>query len=225
MEVLRRDDLRLGGFAGLREHRLVTDPKAWGPHGEPGAWAGLGNFVYLADARFMPRGETGLHPHREIDVISVMVEGRIAHGGTLEDGEMLVAPAAQVQRGGGEGFLHNEVNPDDTWNRMIQMWVLPDTPNQPTAYRLYELQPGERRRIYGGAEDQDQALPARTSIDVALVQPGESVKAEGPFMAYLTRGGGVVDGRQVGDGDLLRGEDLEFTADSESQLILVQTLG
>jgi hypothetical protein len=33
----------------------------------------MGNFVYLADARFLPRGETHLHSHREIDVISVMV--------------------------------------------------------------------------------------------------------------------------------------------------------
>ena len=32
----------------------------------------------------------------------------------------------QVQRAGGEGFVHNEVNPDDKENRIIQMWVTPE---------------------------------------------------------------------------------------------------
>ena len=113
VEILHRDDLPLGGFAGLKEHRLVTDGKAWGPHRARGAWDGLGNFVYLADARFMPRGETTMHPHREVDVISVMVDGRIAHEGSLSHGEQLNTNDVQVQRAGGEGFTHNEVNPDD----------------------------------------------------------------------------------------------------------------
>lgn len=104
IEVLHRDDLPLGGFAGLREHRLVMDFKAWRNQANPSAWQGLGNFVYLADARFIPKGETGMHPHREVDVISVMVEGRIAHGGTLEHGQELEPFDVQVQRAGGGDF-------------------------------------------------------------------------------------------------------------------------
>ena len=30
IEILNRDDLKLGGFAGLKEHRIVMDPKAFG---------------------------------------------------------------------------------------------------------------------------------------------------------------------------------------------------
>ena len=80
---------------------------------EPGTWPGLGNFVYLADAKFIPNGETHLHPHKEIDVISVIVKGRISHEGTLEQGKTLEKNHVQVQRAGGQGFTHNEVNPDD----------------------------------------------------------------------------------------------------------------
>ena len=35
----------------------------------------------------------------------------------------------QVQRAGGEGFSHNEINPDDIENRMIQLWVVPEQDN------------------------------------------------------------------------------------------------
>jgi hypothetical protein len=88
------------------------------------AWSGIGNFVYLADARFVPKGETGMHPHREIDVISVMVEGRIAHGGSLEHGQELNPFDVQVQRAGGEGFSHNETNPDDMLGSVTPKTVL-----------------------------------------------------------------------------------------------------
>ena len=65
---------------------LVIDPKVFGDT-VSGAWPGIGNFVYLADARFIPNGETHLHPHKEIDVISVIIEGRIAHEGSLHEGK------------------------------------------------------------------------------------------------------------------------------------------
>ena len=124
-QVLHRDDLKLGGFAGIREHRLVIDPRVFGNNSSD-AWPGIGNFVYLADAKFIPNGETHLHPHKEIDVISVIVKGRIAHQGTLSEGSVIEANQVQVQRAGKEGFSHNEVNPDDVENRMIQMWITPD---------------------------------------------------------------------------------------------------
>ena len=89
MEKIRRDALTEGGFAGLRETRLVIDPRAFTDPNSPGVWSGLGNFVYLADARFEPHGETRMHSHKEIDVISVMVEGRIAHQGSLEHGRQI----------------------------------------------------------------------------------------------------------------------------------------
>jgi hypothetical protein len=77
MEILKRDSLKEDGFAGLKEHRLIKDPRLFGLQGNnDGSWPGLGNFVYLADARFMPNGETHMHSHHELDVISLMVDGK-----------------------------------------------------------------------------------------------------------------------------------------------------
>ena len=44
MQILHRDTLQRGGFAGLREYRLVIDPKVFGPT-DSGAWPGIGSFV------------------------------------------------------------------------------------------------------------------------------------------------------------------------------------
>lgn len=223
-QILHRDDLPLGGFAGLREHRLVMDSRAYGANKNPDSWDGVGNFVYLADARFIPRGETGLHPHQEVDVISVMVEGRIAHGGSLSDGKELVAPDVQVQRAGGEGFNHNEVNPDDTPNRLIQLWVLPERPGEHAGYKLYKPKQGAVTRIYGGDPGQDETFSSKTVIDVALLNEGQDVEKSGSLLAYVTKGQGLANGHEVADGDLIRSDELKFSAKDEVQLTVVQLL-
>lgn len=225
MEILRRDQLPLGGFAGLKEHRLVKNPAVFGPAAnEDGSWPGMENFVYLADARFLPHGETRMHRHREVDVISVIVDGRISHEGSLEHGRDLVRNDVQVQRAGGEGFKHNEINPDDAMNRMIQLWVLPEIPGQPADYRVYKPEAGSPMRIYGGSNNPPADFPAKTVIDIALLKKDQRLAVSGPFMAYLSRGAGKANGSEVvRDGDLMRGESFDFQAGNDSQLIIVHT--
>lgn len=223
MEILHRDNLDEGGFAGLREHRLVMDPRVFGDRTNRGTWAGLGDFVYLADARFQPKGETEMHSHREIDVISVMVDGRISHAGSLEHGQEMGADEVQVQRAGGEGFSHNEINPDDGENRMIQLWVLPETAGEPASYKFYRPTRGRLNSVYGGPPDQPDTFASRTRIDVALLETGQTADVAGPYLAYLTKGGGVLNGTPVREGDLVRGADLAFEASEDAQLIVVHT--
>jgi len=221
LQILSRDKLPLGGFAGLKEHRLVTDKKAWGHHANPYAWQGLGNFVYLADATFMPKGETRMHRHSEIDVISFMLNGRIAHEGSLEHGEILTDYDIQVQRAGGEGFKHNEVNPDNAWNRMLQLWVLPENPGEPASYKKYKPELGKVTRIYGGDKTQTETFVSQTEIRVALLKAEQEISLEGEFKAYLALGSGRVNDKQLKEGDLFSDNNLHFIANEHSYVIIV----
>jgi len=226
MSIIRRNSLRRGGFAGLRETRLVMSPRIFRGHRESGTSPGIGRFVYLADARFMPLGETRMHPHKEIDVISVMVEGRIRHEGSLHHGQELHADSVQVQRAGGEGFTHNEINPDNFKNRMIQLWVLPETPGEAAAYQVFESKPGERKRIYGGPPEQDITIPARTIIEIAHVNAGGKQAQAGTSLVYMITGEGTIgknstDSQTIKEGDLVATTDFNFTASGDSRLIMV----
>lgn len=223
MKVLHRNEIERGGFAGLREHRLVTDSRLFGDRQSSKAWNGIGNFVYLADARFLPKGETQLHSHKEIDVISVMVEGRIMHEGSLKHGQCMESYHVQAQRAGGEGFSHNEINPDDAENRMIQLWVMPDQPGQPAGYKLYSPKEGELTRVYGGEANQEETFDSNTLIDVGVISAGNSITLSTPFMAYITRGSGTLNGQLVKDGDLIRDDRLDFCAKDDTQLIVIHT--
>ena len=226
MEILKRDSLNEGGFAGLKEHRLVKEPELFGPQANiDGSWsgkmAGLANFVYLADARFMPHGETHMHSHHEVDVISVMVEGNITHEGSLEHGKDLSRNDVQVQRAGGEGFSHNEINPDGNWNRLIQLWALPEVAGQAASYKVFKPATGELTRIYGGEDKSDTDFPAKTKIDIAILSNGQQIEINEPFLAYITRGKGIANNEQIEDGDLFRGDSIKFIASNDVQLIVI----
>jgi redox-sensitive bicupin YhaK (pirin superfamily) len=212
MKILHRDSLKRGGFAGLKETRLIVDNKVGGNNS---TWNGLGQFIFLADARYLPHGETRMHPHHEVDVITVMLEGNLQHEGSLEHGQSLSGYQVQAQRAGAEGFEHNEINPDATGNRILQLWALPETLGEPAAYKLYEPKENELTRIYGGSKLQTETFDSHTTIDIGLLKKDKNIQIKGDFLAYISQGEGLLNGEIVKDGDLVRGESMDLTVTSE----------
>jgi len=220
MNVLHKDSLPLGGFAGLKEHRLVVDKRIGG---RDDTWDGIGNFVYLADAYFDPFGETKMHSHREIDVISIVLKGDIQHEGSLEHGTALSTGQVQVQRAGAQGFAHNELNPNPNKNRMIQLWVLPENYGEPAGYKLYDVEQNKLTQIYGDTKDQSTTFDSHTVLEVGRFSKAKNINKSGDFLAYITEGDAIVNNTKVKDGDLIRGTDLHFTASSENTQIIIIT--
>ncbi|MBL4796109.1 MAG: pirin family protein [Oleispira sp.] len=212
MNILSRDSLPRGGFAGIEETRLVKDAQIGG---KTDTWDGLGNFVYLADARYVPFGESGMHPHLEVDVITIMLEGRLTHEGSMEHGQSMVANQAQVQRAGGEGFDHNEINPDESRTRLLQVWALPETAGSNAAYKIYDTNDGQLHRIYGGNPEQSKSFDSHTVIDTGLVYKDFEVKRTGETLVYVVNGEAIVNGKLVKDGDLIRADVIDLKVISE----------
>ncbi|MCO1334464.1 pirin family protein [Microbulbifer sp. OS29] len=225
MEILSRDTLPLGGFAGITEHRLVTDSRIFGARKKAETFEGLGNMVYLADARYLPQGSSGMHPHSEIDVISIIIEGRVSHEGSLEHGKDLAAGEVQVQRAGGEGFSHNEINPDKQQNRMLQVWALPEKAGQPAGYKTYKPSLNGTTRIYGGGSDRGATFDSGTLMDIAHVKAGEQLKLDKAHLIYIISGTAqAVSGhvtKQIQEGDLIRGDNLALTSTEALHLLIV----
>ena len=222
MEILKYNDLPQGGFAGLLERQFVTDSKVFGKHKNPKAFNGIGNFVYLADANFNPNGQTGMHGHKEIDVISVMVAGNISHAGSLEHGKSISAGTVQVQRAGSEGFAHNEINPDNSHNQMIQLWVTPEYSGAPAGYKVYQPKNGEMLKIYGGSPQQSKHFDGDTAISVANAKAGDSYSKAGKVMAYLSKGEGEINGEKIAARTLVKSHNgVDFTATTDAQIIFI----
>lgn len=221
LKIVKRNILRRGGFAGLRETRLVMSPSIFRSRRESGTSTGIGRFCYLADASFLPRGETRMHTHTDIDVISFMVKGRIKHEGSMENGQELHVDDIQVQRAGSEGFSHNEINPDDSKNRMIQIWMLPEQKDEPASYQMFQAKAGERIRVYGGPPEQNETFSARTVVDIACINAGEGISQSGRSLVYVVVGKGICNKEKIKEGDLVDSRDFNFKASTDCKLILV----
>ena len=218
-QLIHREDLHHGGFAGLREHRIVMHSDIFVHHKEPDTVDGIGSFIYLADAKFNPHGQTHMHPHKEVDVISVMVEGNIKHEGSLEHGSSLKAGDIQVQRAGGEGFSHNEINPDATQNRMLQLWFAPETSGEKASYQLFNKSQEKVQRIYGG--DDGSTLKSDTIMKVIRLQDQESYHYQGLFQAYLFKGTAHTSNSTLIEGDFFSDDTLDIQASGVCELILI----
>lgn len=230
MKILSRDTLTFGGFEGIKEHRLVTDTRLFGRHKKPETSEGLGSMVYIADAQYNPKGESGMHSHSELDVISVIIQGRVNHKGSMEHGTNLVAGDVQVQRAGGEGFNHNEINPDNKKNRMLQIWALPEVKGQPAAYKFYTPKLAGVTRIYGGNKNQSQTFASHTIIDIVHVKAGNSINLDGGQLSYVITGKATTSELQntknngiynIKDGDLIRSRNAKITAVDNLHMLVV----
>jgi len=111
-------------------------------HHDP-AWMGFGPLRVINDDTIAAGRGFGMHPHRDMEIITVMVEGELHHRDSMGHAEVL--RAGEVQRmSAGTGVVHSEVNGGDRPCRLLQIWIEPSaTGIQPSyAQQAFPLQAG-----------------------------------------------------------------------------------
>ena len=99
---------------------------------EPGHWQEFDPFLLLMEDQFS-KGAFDFHPHRGIETITYIIDGRINHydnatgaGGTLEKGDFQFMTA-------GRGVIHNESPEEGDKVHLLQLWV-----NLPRKHKMTE---------------------------------------------------------------------------------------
>lgn len=185
------------------------------------------------DDRLIPGAVWPLHPHRDVEGITYVVEGSFGHQDNV-GGAYGPLPAGSVQRMTlGSGALHSELNASQTEPmRFIQIWILPDTPSlRPgVEQRVFTLEDRTNRLLKVVSPDGGEAVAVHqdASVHVAHLGPGVEVThpigAERGVYAYLIEGEGTFNGQPVAAGDAAKLTDepaLTVRATAPSELILV----
>jgi redox-sensitive bicupin YhaK (pirin superfamily) len=185
------------------------------------------------DDRLRPGAVWPLHPHRDVEGLTYVVEGTFGHQDNV-DGPFGPLPAGSVQRMTlGSGALHSELNASQTEPmRFIQIWILPDTP---------DLTPGVEQRVFTNEDRSNRLLKVigpegdsvvmvhqDASVHVARLDPDKEVThpigAGRGVYAYLIDGACSFDGERLATGDAAKVTDadhLPIRAAETSELILV----
>jgi len=220
LNIIHYKDLPIGGFAGIVEKQMVISPRFWkGAEQREGISHGLGDLIYLASGYFKPNDGAPIHPHNDVDIVTVVLSGSVEHKGTLGDGTIVEAPGVQVQRAG-LGMQHSEFSRSDTKSDFIQIWFLPPENGLKPAYQNFDLKKGELTTVLGGKHD--ETFHNTMMTQVGFIAKDQRIQVHQPFVAVITQGSAIANGVLVSEGDLIEGESLEISSDDEFGLVLIQ---
>lgn len=121
------------------------------------------------DDTVQPGGGWGMHPHRDMEIITYVVRGRIEHrdssggGGVVREGEVQCMTA-------GTGIVHSEFNPSkDEPLRFLQVWITPERQGLHPSYETKHFTKGEQRgKLLAVASGRPVGKAARIHQDATL---------------------------------------------------------
>lgn len=195
---------------------------------------GVGALRVFNDDRIVAGAEWPMHPHRDIESLTYVVEGVFEHVDSLGNGGTLQPGGAQVMRFSSDGALHSERNgSDEEGMRFIQFWVLPSEQGLSSSVQQRQYTQEERTdrwlQIMGprGEDGLDLAQDARALVS-RLTSGSELAHSFGTDRAgylYVIEGGVELTDEKLTAGDAVkvsRGpESVEVVASATSELILV----
>lgn len=95
---------------------------------------GFSDLRVINDDIVSPDGGFSLHPHANMEIISVILSGQLEHKDSMGESEVLKTNDVQVMSAG-SGIMHSEFNPSDTdFLHFLQIWILPDKKNFEPSY-------------------------------------------------------------------------------------------
>jgi quercetin 2,3-dioxygenase len=197
-------------------------------------WTQFGTLRVFNDDILVPGADWPMHPHRDIEGLTYVVEGLFRHADNL-GGDYQVLPAGSAQRMTlGSGAWHSEQNGSKTERmRFIQMWIIPRERGLPPSVeqKIFTKQDrtGRLLRIISGENEESVLVHQDASVYVSALPAGGSVAhtfepGSGGYL-YLISGSLQLGDERLATGDAARIEEeqkIEIQADEDSELIMVE---
>jgi len=174
------------------------------------AWMGWGNLRVINEDRIAPGTGFGTHGHRDMEIISYVLKGNLAHQDSM--GNVKGIPPGDVQRmSAGTGVRHSEFNhaPNDT-THFLQIWIEPNQRGIPPSYEQKSFADADKRgalRLVASPDGRDGSVTvhADAAMYAGLFDGEESASiklAPGrKTYVHLVRGELEVNGERLSGGD------------------------
>ncbi|PYP99560.1 MAG: quercetin 2,3-dioxygenase [Acidobacteria bacterium] len=187
----------------------------------------------INEDRVAPGGGFPTHSHRDMEILSYVLEGAIEHQDSMGHREVL-RPGELQRMSAGRGVTHSEYNPSrEEPLHFLQIWILPDRRGLEPGYEQKEFPEKDRTgrlRLVAAPGGRDGALEIHQDVAVyaTLLGPGQEVVhplAPGRHAwVQVARGALEVGGRglEAGDGAAISGEaEVRLRAVSPAEALLL----
>src|SRR5262244_497385 len=186
----------------------------------------------MNDDRIAGGGGFPTHPHRDMEILTYVLEGALAHKDSMGNGST-IKPGDVQYMSAGTGVAHSEFNASQTEPvHLYQIWMFPDKGGYRPAYDQKYFSTEEKRgklRLLVSPEGRDGSVKIRQDNDLyaTVLRAGERVrhelKPERHAYVQVARGSVTLNGKKLetGDGAAISEESLvELTGVNEAEVLL-----
>ena len=163
----------------------------------------------INEDRVAPGGGFGTHGHRDMEIISYVLEGALAHRDSMgTDG--VIRPGEVQRMSAGTGVMHSEMNGSDSEGvHFLQIWIVPERRNITPSYEQKKIDDEKRRgalHLVAGPNAGNGAVKIHQDVQLfTALLDGQSVThdfAEGRYgWVQVARGEAEVNGQRLNAGD------------------------
>jgi quercetin 2,3-dioxygenase len=193
---------------------------------------GFRSLRVINDDRVIPGAGFATHSHRDMEILTYVLEGELAHQDSLGTGATIRPGEVQIMSAG-TGIRHSEFNPSPVNPvHLLQIWMLPNQLGLTPRYDQREFSRAAKAGklcLVASPDGRDGSVIIHQDINlyVAVLSAGDMVAFEIPPDRYawlqVARGQVVLNGGslQAGDGvQVNKPEFLELTTDSQAEILL-----
>ena len=111
-------------------------------------WMGFRSLRVINDDLVLPHAGFGMHPHRDMEIITYILSGQLGHKDSMGNGRV-ITPGEFQYMSAGTGVLHSEQNPSGTEAvHLLQIWIQPDTKGVAPGYAEKSMKNAESGRLH-----------------------------------------------------------------------------
>jgi hypothetical protein len=185
----------------------------------------------LNDDRVAPGAGFGAHPHRDMEILSYVLEGELAHRDSMGNGSVIRPGEIQHMRAG-TGVVHSEFNASSTSpTHFLQIWIVPGARGLEPAYGQYRFDAERASRefvLLASKDGRDGSVSLNQDVDLWVTRleasgsrrfdlnPGRSA------WVHVARGSATVNGQvlQAGDAAAISGESITLTNGENAEVLV-----
>jgi quercetin 2,3-dioxygenase len=205
IEIRKSDERGLADHGWLRSYHSFSFADYYDPE-----HAGFGHLRVINEDRIQPGTGFGTHGHRDMEIISYVLEGALAHEDSMGNGST-IDPGDVQRMSAGTGVTHSEFNGQrDRPVHFLQIWLVPDRRGLTPGYEQKAIPEAEERgvlRLVASRDGREGSVTIHQDADLyaSRLLPGERVKhalAEGRHAWLQVVSGRVeLNGTALGAGD------------------------
>src|SRR5213593_3596939 len=194
-------------------------------------WMGFRSLRVINDDLVMPGQGFGTHPHRDMEIITYILSGELAHKDSMGNGRVIRTGEVQYMAAG-TGVQHSEFNPSEKNPvHLLQIWIMPDHKGLKPHYAEKSLAKAKTGVLHLVASktgrDNSIAINQDAELSLAKLEVGDTVehtlRPQRHAWVHVAEGAVELNGQKLNAGDaasVSEDGELKLTATAKSQVLL-----